>query len=108
MNAKQSLKLASARIEELEDFNRRASHEIKALNACIDSVIAGEKTYCDWCEEQNECQRECKGKAGCAEWWMMMNPPVADGEQTTSVSMTGEGSEDESKGILQASPYCGE
>ena len=107
MNAKQSLKLASARIDELEDFNRRASHEIKALNACIDSVIAGEKTYCDWCEEQNECQRECKGKTGCAEWWMMMNPPVAEGEQVTSVSMTGEENADESKGVLQASPYSG-
>lgn len=107
MNAKQSLKAASARILELEDFNRRASFEIKALNACIDSVIAGEKTYCEWCEEQNECQRECKG-TGCAEWWMMLHPPVEQGEQISSVSMTGEGSDDagESKGILQASTGC--
>lgn len=106
MNAKQSLKLASAKIVELEDFNRRASFEIKALNACIDSVIAGEKTYCDWCEEQNECQRECKGKTGCAEWWMMLQPPVDAGEQVNSVSMTGEESADESQRILSASADC--
>ena len=96
MNAKQSLKLASARIIELEDFNRRASAEIKALNACIDSVIAGEHTYCDWCEEQEECQRDCKG-TGCSEWWMKLNPVLPE---------EGEADGDSSEGILSASPTC--
>ena len=97
MNAKQSLKLASARIIELEDFNKRASAEIKALNACIDSVIAGEKTYCDWCEEAEECQRESKG-TGCEEWWMTLNPVLPEeGDKA-----------DESAGILSASPAGGE
>ena len=96
MNAKQALRAASKHIEELEDFNRRSSAEIKALNACIDSVIAGTKTYCDWCEEQNECQRQCKGQ-GCAEWWMMMEPVLPEeGEKA-----------DESAGILSAGPDCG-
>lgn len=98
MNAKQSLKLASARIIELEDWNKRAQAEIKGLNACIDSVIAGEKTYCDWCEEQQECQRECKG-TGCSEWWLVMNlPEIPEKEETA---------DDEGKGVLQASENSG-
>ena len=94
MNAKQALRAASKHIEELEDYNQRASAEIKHLNQCIDSVIAGEKNYCDWCEDQQECQRECKGK-GCAEWWLKMDIP----DQPEK----GE-AEDDSKGILSASP----
>ena len=94
MNAKQALKAASENIVKLEDFNRRASAEIKHLNQCIDSVIAGEKTYCDWCQEEDECQREEKGK-GCTMWWMKMSIPE-----------TGEGSDDDSKTILSASPTC--
>ena len=74
MNAKQALKAASKHIEELEDWNLRASAEIKHLNQCIDSVIAGEKTYCDWCEDQQECQSQGK-IIGCAEWWLTMNLP---------------------------------
>jgi hypothetical protein len=95
MNAKQSLKAASKHIEELEDWNLRASAEIKHLNQCIDSVIAGEKTYCDWCEDQQECQRECKG-AGCSEWWLMLNIPETE-----------EGENDDSERVLSASPVCG-
>lgn len=94
MNAKQALKLVVKQNEALTDFNMKASAEIKHLNQCIDSVIAGEKTYCDWCEDQQECQRECKGK-GCAEWWLMMNLPDQPEE---------EGDTDDSKGILSASP----
>ena len=93
MNAKQSLKAASKHIEDLEDFNRRSVSEVKYLNKVIDSVIAGEKTYCDWCQEQEECERE-QG-TGCDNWWLKMNLPV----------LPEEGSEaDDSKGILSASP----
>lgn len=69
MNAKQSLRLAAKHIEELEDYNRRAAADIKAYNQCIDSMIAGGNP-CEWCEDQEECQRECKGR-GCEEWWLV-------------------------------------
>lgn len=99
MNAKQSLKAASKRIIDLEDFNRRSSAEIRGLNNCIDSVIAGQYSFCDWCMEKDECQREERG-SGCSQWWLTDNPPVQDHD---------EGSEaDESKGILSASPTGGE
>lgn len=95
MNARQAAKAAAEHIEQLEDFNRRASQEIKGLNACIDSVIAGEKTYCDWCEERDECDRAEKG-TGCKEWWLTMDLELPDGE----------GDADEGAGILSASPDC--
>ena len=106
MNAKQAVKAASKHIEELEDFNRRASAEIKYLNQCIDSVIAGEKTYCDWCEDQQECQRECKG-AGCSEWWLALQPE----EKPNLVYLFKSGKperidDDDSERILSASPTC--
>ena len=96
MNAKQALKAASENIKRLEDFNLRCTNDIKGLYRCIESVIAGEKTYCDWCEDQQECQRECKGK-GCAEWWLMMNLPDQPEE---------EGDTDDSKRVFPASPTC--
>lgn len=46
----------------------RARAEIKEYNKVIDSMIAG-GSPCDWCEDLEECQRECKGK-GCSEWWL--------------------------------------
>ena len=96
MNAKQSLRAASENIKRLEDFNLRCTNDIKGLYHCIESVIAGEKTWCELCEEQAECQRDCKG-TGCTEWWMKMDLPVPVKDQ--------EGSEaDDSKGILSASP----
>lgn len=97
MNAKQSLRAASENIRKLEDFNLRCTNDIKGLYYCIESVIAGEKRWCELCQDQEECQREEKG-TGCKDWWMRMDRP----EQQ-------EGSEaDDSQGILQASPTCGE
>lgn len=93
MNAKQAAREAAKRIEQLEDFNRRATHEIKSLNACIDSVISGQMSFCDWCEDRNECQRECKG-VGCGEWWLAYDLPAMPEEVET----------DDSKGILSAGP----
>ena len=111
MNAKQALKAASKHIADLEDFNKRAVSEIKYLNKVIDSVIAGEKTYCDWCQEQDECEREKSD--GCDNWWLKMNLPILDSTPITNVHMSlepVEGSDDgaDSKGILSASPDCGE
>lgn len=73
MNGRQAAKLAAKRIEELENFNNHAVADIKAYSGCIISVISGEKTFCDWCEEQTECHLKAKGK-GCSEWWLKFNP----------------------------------
>ena len=86
MNGRQAAKAAAKRIEELEDFNRRCSNDIKAYNACIDSVIAGEKCYCDWCEEAEECsQPEKKLKTGCENWWLKLNHGI-EGKQIMTFS----------------------
>lgn len=82
MNAKQSLRQAAKHIEELEDWNQKASRDIKAYNLCIDGVIAGTCSYCDWCEEKRlgECEKNELGK-GCGDWWLMDNPPVSEPEE---------------------------
>ena len=70
MNAKQSLRLCSARLAEVETVLARAKADIKDYNACIDSMIAG-GSPCDWCEDQCECQLAAKAEGkGCAEWWL--------------------------------------
>lgn len=101
MNAKQSLRQAAKHIEDLEDWNRKATLDIRAYNACIDGVIAGQCSFCDWCEENRlgECDKPEHG-TGCAEWWLMDNPPVNYPE---------EGSDpDDGKGILPDSAESGE
>ena len=72
MNKRQALKAAAAHIVELEDWNRRATADIKAYNKCIDGMIAGQSP-CDWCEENRsgECENPDKGGKGCAEWWLL-------------------------------------
>ena len=70
MNARQSLKLCAARLEEVEAVLARAKKDIKDYNACIDSMIAG-GSPCDWCEDQCECQLTAKAEGkGCESWWL--------------------------------------
>ena len=64
MNAKQSLKLAAARIVELEDYNRRCANDIKAYNRVIEDMIQG-KAPCSWCMEREECEDRTHG---CENW----------------------------------------
>ena len=78
MNAKQSLKLAAKKIEELEQeikglehYKSRCVADIKAYNQVIESMIAGGNP-CDWCEDRVECQLNAKGK-GCEDWMLAMN-----------------------------------
>lgn len=73
MNGRQAAKLAAKRIEELEHYNRLSAADIRDYNACIDGVIAGQTTFCDWCDEQKECQRTEKG-TGCEEWLLRDQP----------------------------------
>lgn len=84
MNARQAAKAAAKQIEELMDFNRRCSADIKAYNQCIDGMIAGESP-CPWCMEYEECQLEAKDGKGCSEWWLkdvpITEPRVVDGEE---------------------------
>ena len=93
VNGRQAAKLAAKRIEELENYNRRAAADIKAYNACIDGMIAGESP-CKWCEEQSECQLEAKGGKGCSEWWLMdIAPTNAEVEDSDSEGIYGSGQE---------------
>lgn len=100
MNARQAAKAAAKRIEELEDFNRRSANDIKALYTCIESVIAGEKSYCEWCEDEAECtQPEKKLKdGGCENFWMKLNHGIE--------SAKGDDGADDTKGISAASGSC--
>ena len=72
MNARQAAKKAAARIEELEDFNRRSAADVRGLYRAIDRLIAGE-CICDICEEQNECTKPEKDKKTCSGWWLTMD-----------------------------------
>lgn len=69
MNAKQSLRLASKRIEELEHFNRSAAADIVDYNRVIEHMISG-GCPCDWCEDMQECQLNAKGETGCTDWML--------------------------------------
>lgn len=68
MNAKQSLKAASKRIEELEWFNKSAGATIRSLYIALDVIFSG-GNVCELCEDWEECQLECKKQGkGCPEW----------------------------------------
>ena len=83
MNGRQAAKLAAKKIEELEHYNGRCRKDISAYNKVILGLISGELDPCDWCEEKEECQRECKGK-GCGEWWLSYKLPVEEDQTDDS------------------------
>lgn len=73
MNAKQSLKIVSARLADVETVLGRAQKDIKEYNACIDHMIAG-GSPCDYCEDQRECTLQAKADGkGCNLWWLAYN-----------------------------------
>ena len=103
MNAKQALRAASKHIEDLEDYNRRASLDIKNLYFIIGKVIGdGEGYFCDWCEDAEECKNKPQwpddSKLGCKDFWMKLNLPDQQDEGEVK---------DDSQGILSAGPTCG-
>ena len=68
MNARQALKAARKRIEELEHFNRSARATIVSLYRALDAVFSG-GNVCEQCEDCEECQLEAKNEGkGCPEW----------------------------------------
>jgi hypothetical protein len=70
MNAKQSLKKATAYIADLEDSNSRYRNDVKAYNAVIDCLIAG-GSACGWCQDKEDCDRD--KTRGCDEWMLAMS-----------------------------------
>ena len=121
MNKKQALKAAQEYIEELEetiktqaenyesiidqlgDFNRRCSADIRGYVQNTQAMIAG-KSPCEFCEEHRlgECEhKDCEMGKGCDGWWLRtdmleVSPPAEGGEAN------------EGQGLLSASPTCGE
>lgn len=93
MNARQAAKAAAKRIEQLEDFNRRATADNKAYNLVIEDMIHG-KSPCPWCLEFDECEDKTHG---CENWSLKMDHGQTAEEEPA----------DESKGILSACPGCG-
>lgn len=77
MNARQSARLAAKRIEELEDFNQRASADIRGLYKAIEHIISG-GCPCDFCEDIEECQLKAKGGKGCTDFLLKDQPLIAD------------------------------
>ena len=96
MNGRQAAKAAAKKIEELEFYNAKCKADITAYNRIITGMIAGELSPCDWCEDQEECERQVKG-TGCSEWWLMFNLPEMKEDAT-----------DDSEGVLPASIQGGE
>ena len=74
MNKRQSLKAASQKIEELENYNHRCKADITAYNVVIQALIRGESP-CPWCEEYQECQLGNKDGSGCDQWWLSFTHP---------------------------------
>ena len=114
MNWRQSANAAGKRIEELEkeifelEFCKRESAlDIRAYNGCILSAIKG-GSFCEWCNDQVECQKEEKtaGK-GCSEWMLAIREQVPEEEpeqEDMLIKIEGAGGvADESEGVLQAS-----
>ena len=68
MNAKQALKAASKRIEELEHFNRMSRATVISLYKALDAIFSG-GNVCELCEDYEECQLEAKEQGkGCPDW----------------------------------------
>ena len=81
--------MAAKRIEELEYANKLYAVDVKALYAVIDGMTQG-KTPCDWCDEQEECERQEKGGLGCTDFLLMENKQEGeDDDEETAGSVDG-------------------
>ena len=90
MNGKQAAKAAAKHIEELEDYNRKASADIKSYNIVIGEIIAG-KSPCKYCEEfrLGECECPEKQDHGCESWWLTNGPVKMPEEEQESTPVEG-------------------
>ena len=71
MNAKQALKKASAKIQNMSYTLFCNKEDIKEYNKCILDQIDG-KSPCPYCHDYQECQLEAKDNKGCPEWMLKM------------------------------------
>ena len=70
MNARQAAKAAAKHIEELEDYNNRATATIQGLYKCIEIMFKG-GNVCEHCDDYEECQLKAKEEGkGCEDWVM--------------------------------------
>lgn len=86
MNGRQAAREAAKRITELELVNAMQARDIRDYNDCIQDIINGGDP-CKWCEDENECQLQAKGK-GCTEWWLRY-PKKEETDGSEDVSPTG-------------------
>lgn len=108
MNSRQAVKAAAKKIIELEHMNMMQALDIQEYNRVILDIINGTGP-CQWCEEEPECQRECKGH-GCQEWWLRFRKP--EGAEPVDSSLDDElnaireqtGGEPGEKGTEEKSP----
>ena len=87
MNARQALKAAALHIKENERIMALNKSDIVEYNKCILAMIAGGNP-CEYCEDNEECQLEAKGK-GCDQWMLKGQP----------IKLAKDGDADESTGI---------
>ena len=76
MNSKQAARAVkrekrqtkNAKLQEMEYIATMQAADIQDYVKAMIAVINGDSP-CNWCESQEECQRDVKGK-GCSEWWL--------------------------------------
>jgi len=83
MNGRQAARMAAKRIEELEYANKLYAVDVKALYAVIDGMTQG-KTPCEWCDEQEECDKQEKGGLGCTDFLLMENKQEGEDDEEDS------------------------
>lgn len=93
MNAKQSLKLAAKRIEDMEHQIMLNIRDIRLYVQCIHSII-NHGSPCDYCEDHDEC--EIAGKnvdAGCDDWMLKLWNPGEEVKDWQRMVMAGKQTE---------------
>ena len=77
MNARQAARAAAKRIEELEHYQRMATHDIRQYNQVIMHMIQ-HGSPCDYCNDLEECREAGKDVSiGCDMWMLKFADPEA-------------------------------
>ena len=62
-------------IENVRYQNMAYAFDVRSYVECVHHMIL-DGSPCDFCEDQKECQRDCKGGKGCIEWWLRYSEGV--------------------------------